>query len=233
MRRTIKGSSLLGFVSVIAATLTLSACGGDDMAKTAAQTDDGTPPEVSAPSTANTPPAVSGTPSSTAAAGKAYTFQPSASDADKDAITFTIANKPLWAQFNTQTGQLTGTPTVAQAGVYKDVEIAATDGKDVSALPTFAITVTKASSTTQSVSLDWQAPSQNTDGTPLVDLKGYKLHYGNTSKAYSTTVDLNTPGVQTYMVDNLSSGTYFFAVTAYNAAGVESEYSSEVRATLN
>jgi hypothetical protein len=35
------------------------------------------------------------------------------------------------------------------------------------------------------------------------------------------------------VVDNLPSGTYYFAITAYNAQGLESPLSGEVTTTIN
>ncbi len=46
---------------------------------------------------ANRAPTISGTPATTARVGTAYSFQPSANDADGNALGFTIANRPSWA----------------------------------------------------------------------------------------------------------------------------------------
>jgi PKD repeat protein len=74
--------------------------------------------------------------------------------------------------------------------------------------------------------LSWAAPTTYTNGTPLTDLAGYKVHYGTASGAYTQTTDVGK--VTTYKVSNLPNATYFFAVTAYNTALTESGYSSEV-----
>jgi hypothetical protein len=54
----------------------------------------------------NSPPAISGTPPTAAVVGSAYSFTPSASDADGNTLTFSITGQPAWASFNTQTGRL-------------------------------------------------------------------------------------------------------------------------------
>src|SRR5262249_38061958 len=64
----------------------------------------------------NRAPTISGTPPTTAAAGSAYTFTPTASDPDKDTLGFTIQNKPAWASFDTSTGRLSGTPATSDIG---------------------------------------------------------------------------------------------------------------------
>jgi len=80
------------------------------------------------------------------------------------------------------------------------------------------------------VTLSWDPPSTNTDGTPLIDLDGYKLYYGAASRSYSQVIDVSN--INTYTVTNLSGGTYYFAVTAYDMSGNESNYSNEVSKTV-
>ncbi len=62
-------------------------------------------------------------------AGTAYSFQPVASDADRDTLTFSITGKPAWASFNTTTGRLSGTPGDSDTGTYSNIAIAVTDGR--------------------------------------------------------------------------------------------------------
>jgi hypothetical protein len=83
------------------------------------------------------------------------------------------------------------------------------------------------------VTLSWQPPTENTDGTPLTDLSGYTIHYGTQSESYTSEIQIDNPGLTTYVVDNLSPGTYYFAVTASGADGFQSEYSPEVSVTVN
>jgi hypothetical protein len=83
------------------------------------------------------------------------------------------------------------------------------------------------------VTLNWTPPTENTDGTPLTNLTGYDIHYGTASGDYTQTVSVANPGIATYVVDNLTPGTYYFSVTAVNSQGAESPLSSEVAATVN
>ena len=81
------------------------------------------------------------------------------------------------------------------------------------------------------ITLAWDAPTTNIDGTPLTDLAGYKIYYGPTSGSYTNTLDVGN--VTTSVVNNLTDGlTYYFTVSAYNSAGVESSFSNEVSKTL-
>jgi hypothetical protein len=85
-----------------------------------------------------------------------------------------------------------------------------------------------------SVTLSWQPPTENADGTPLMDLSGYKVYVGTNSGSYEyREIRLDNPGLTTYMVENLAPGTYFIAATAYNAYGVESSFSEEVVRIVN
>jgi len=80
------------------------------------------------------------------------------------------------------------------------------------------------------ITLNWDAPTTNTDGTPLTDLAGYTIYYGPTSGNYTNALDVGK--VTTSAVNNLTDGlTNYFSVTAYNSAGVESSYSNEVSKT--
>jgi hypothetical protein len=84
------------------------------------------------------------------------------------------------------------------------------------------------------VTLGWNPPTENTDGTALTDLVGYKIYYGTESQTYTQTVTVANPGLATYVVQNLPTGnTYYFAVTAYNSSGLESLLSDEVSAAVN
>ncbi len=76
------------------------------------------------------------------------------------------------------------------------------------------------------VTLTWDAPTTNADGTPLTDLAGYKVYYGTSSRDYTKTIDVGN--TTTYQITGLSGGTYYFAVTAYDTSGNESDYSEEV-----
>jgi hypothetical protein len=172
-------------------------------------------------------PTVAGIPATTAVAGQPYSFQPKAVNTS-GTVQFTIAHIPPWAKFNTSTGQLSGTPDTSNVGRYPGIAINLVSGANVVALPAFTITVAAATSKSNTVTLSWQAPTENSDGSALMDLKGYKVHYGSASKSYSDSIQVSNAGLTTYVVQNLPTGTYYFAVTAYNASGKESSLSGEV-----
>jgi hypothetical protein len=178
----------------------------------------------------NGAPVISGTPPTSVTAGAAYAFQPTASDPDGNTLTFSIANKPAWAAFSTTTGRLNGTPTASQVGTYANIVITVSDGTATTSLAAFTINVVGVA--TGSASLSWTPPTTNTDGSPLTNLSGYKVYWGPALGDYTNSVTVNNPGIASYVVDNLSPGTYYFVVTALSSAGTESQFSNAASKTL-
>jgi hypothetical protein len=171
----------------------------------------------------NRPPVISGTAPATATVGHAYDFRPLASDADGDPLTFTVSGKPSWAGFNAATGQLAGTPAAGAVGTYPNIRINVSDGTVTTALPAFSITVEQVAN--GSATLSWQPPTQRTDGTPLTNLAGYHILYGDTPGNYPNEITLNNPGLTSYVVDNLPQGTWYFVMTAVDSTGAQSDRS--------
>ena len=178
----------------------------------------------------NRPPAISGTPSTSVPQGTAYSFQPTASDPDGNPLTYTVWNKPAWATFSTATGRLQGTPGAGDVGTYSEVYVGVTDSKVNVWLSPFNLTVM--ASATGSATLSWQPPTQNTDGSALTNLAGYKVYWGTSQGVYPNSVTINNPGLASYVVGNLVRGTYFFAVSSLNTAGMESSRSNSSSKTI-
>jgi len=179
----------------------------------------------------NRAPTISGSPATSATVGTAYAFQPTGSDPDGNTLTYSIANRPAWATFSTSTGRLSGTPSSTYAGTStSNIIISVSDGTVSTALPAFSIAVRQA--TSGSATLSWTPPTTNSDGTPLVNLAGFRIVYGQASRQYSQVLDIPSPVVATAMIENLSTGTWYFAVKAYTSAGVESDVSNEASKTI-
>jgi hypothetical protein len=204
--------------------LTLSACGGGGDGESSS----GNSPNT--PGAANTAPTIQGQPGSSVSPAQSYSFVPSASDPDGDTLTFTATNLPAWASLNASTGLISGTPTAADIGTYGGVTIVVSDGKSSASLGPFSITVTDAAS--GSATLSWTPPTENSDGTPLTNLAGYEIRYGNDQNDLSSSVALDNPSLSMYVIENLSSGTWYFAVSAVNASGVASSLSNVASKTI-
>jgi len=82
-------------------------------------------------------------------------------------------------------------------------------------------------------SLSWAPPTENTDGSPLTDLAGYKIHYGTSPGSYGNTITINNPGLTSHLIENLASSDWYFVMTSFNSSGIESNYSTEVSKTIN
>ena len=217
MRRLVPGLMLIALCAAA-----LSGCGGGDEGSTPATgtAEPPTPP----PGSTNHAPTISGTPTASVNASAPYTFTPSAADADGDTLAFTIQNKPAWAAFNTTTGRLSGTPAAADVGTYSNISITVGDGKTSTALNAFAIAVTTVAN--GRATLSWTAPTENTDGSTLSNLAGYRIRYGTSAGALTQTIVIDNASVTTYVVEDLSPATWYFAVTAVNSQGAESSNSN-------
>jgi hypothetical protein len=77
-----------------------------------------------------------------------------------------------------------------------------------------------------SITLAWDPPTENTDGSSLTDLASHKIYYGTSSSNYTESIDVGNATDVT--IDNLSPGLWCFAATAYDASGNESDYSTEL-----
>ncbi|HVN44855.1 MAG TPA: fibronectin type III domain-containing protein [Steroidobacteraceae bacterium] len=80
--------------------------------------------------------------------------------------------------------------------------------------------------------LSWEAPTSNTNGTPLTDLAGYRIYYGSSPGLLTRTIAIPTEGLQTYVIDDLEPGTWYFAVMAVASNGSESSLSDIVLKTI-
>jgi hypothetical protein len=189
-----------------------------------------TTPSNPSPTTGNRAPVISGTPVTTAKVGASYSFQPSASDADGDRLTFQVKSKPGWATFSNSTGRLSGTPPTGSTGTFTGVQIIVNDGKTSTSMDPFAISVTEPS--VGSIELAWQAPSANEDGTPLEDLAGYVIRYGRSAGALSQSVRIDV-GITMYVVEGLTEGTWYFSLSSVNSSGVESRPNGYVAKTIS
>ena len=210
--------------------LALVGCGGG--------ADVATSPFAGSSTTANaTAPTVTigGTPATSTTVGSLYSFTPTASDSDGGKLTFSVQNAPAWASFNTATGQLSGSPKATDTGSTFNIVISAADGVAQASLAAFSITVTStaATATTGSATVSWAAPTQNSDGSPLANLAGYRIYYGNDSGALNQSVQVSGAAATSYVFSALASGTWYFAVSSYTTGGTESARSAVVSKTIS
>ena len=76
--------------------------------------------------------------------------------------------------------------------------------------------------------LTWTPPTQNSDGSSLTNLAGYRVSYGTSPDALVHTVQIPNASASSYTVGNLAAGTYYFAMRSYTTGGNESVNSNVV-----
>lgn len=180
----------------------------------------------------NSPPTISGTPPTSATVGRQWSFQPSISDPDGDALTVSADNRPPWISLDSSTGRMQGTPQQGDVLTWSGIRLTVTDGMASASLPNFAIVVVPQAAHSGTATLSWSAPTERADGSPIGELAGYEVLYGQVSRSYDTVVELNNPGLTRYMIENLGPGTWYFAVKAVTTDGLESAPSQEVSKTI-
>jgi hypothetical protein len=179
---------------------------------------------ISVTAPASPPPTISGTPATSDTVGSAYGFTPTTTDPSGNPLTFSIQNLPTWAVFNAHTGALSGTPGAGDAGSYSNIVISVSDGTASASLAPFSITVAQAAS--GSATLNWNPPTQNTNGTALTNLAGFHIYYGTSAANLSQSVQIANPGLTSYVLSNLAAGTWYFTINAYTTTGAESAVSN-------
>ena len=99
-------------------------------------------------------------------------------------------------------------------------------------------TVTNVSSDTQtvtnvtSISIHWQAPTEDMDNQPLDGIQAYKIFYGHTPGNYHSHITVTDGTKEELTINNIEQGEYYFAMSATSNNGTESELSDEVYAQI-
>jgi Putative Ig domain len=197
-------------LTIVLTLACLAACGEDEAED---ETGSGT----------NTAPTIGGSAPQVAQVGVPYSFQPSASDADGDTLQFSATGLPAWASINASTGRINGTPEAGEEGATGQIRISVSDGDASATLAPFTINVMQTA--TGSAVLSWLPPTDNCDGSVLTNLAGYRIEYGRTPGAFDRSIDIDNPSINTYVIEQLAPGTWYFSVIARNSGDIESERS--------
>ncbi len=171
---------------------------------------------------------LSGTPPEAVTAGDLYLFTPGVEASSETPAVFMIDGLPHWAGFNEINGELYGAPAEEDIGFYDAITISATDGVVETSLPTFSIEVVAAGAAQGAVTLSWMPPTENEDGSYLTDLAGYWVYWGNNPGTYTEWMRIDNPGLTAIVIESLVPGSWEFAMTSFNADGVESGLSNAV-----
>ena len=177
----------------------------------------------------NRAPTLSGVAVTTAKTTQPFTYQPVAIDADGDRLTFDVQNKPEWIAFDPATGRIDGTPPAAVAGSTAVMQIVVSYGK---ASASMDLSISVLAPVMGAATLAWQAPKTNADGTPLDDLVGYVIRYGQATDALTQTIRIGDPRITSAMVENLPEGVWYFTLSAVNEHGIESDPAGMLAKTI-
>lgn len=226
MERLRSRAPILGAYALCALALAaVAGCGGGGGASAQSATSSPPPPAAA--------PTIAGTPAAQVTAGQAYSFMPAVTDPSGGALSFSIQNMPSWATFSMATGTLSGTPTSSNVGTFANIVISVSDGKTSAALAPFSIVVAAAAPVSGSANLMWVPPTTNTDGTPISNLAGFTIDYGNSLGAMTQTIDVPSAAATGHTVQGLTAGTWYFTVTAYTTVGTRSAPSDVASKTIS
>jgi Fibronectin type III domain len=225
--------------AVLMGSTALSGCNNDPATVAKGGAASGSPAAATTTRSTSGTLSLSGTSVATIRVGETYSFQPGVAGTTTRGIGFSIQNKPNWATFDTTSGALSGTPAAGNLGTYSNIVISASNNSDTAAaLAAFSITVAQVDASTgsgsgsasasanASATLSWTPPTQNTDGSPILNLAGYRIYYGSSAGALTNSINVTNPGLTAYTVADLKTGTTYFGITAYTSGGTESGISN-------
>ncbi len=187
----------------------------------------------------NDPPVISGSPPTNTLKDILFSFTPTVVDVDfdpnPDTLTFSITNQPAWAvvNFDTATGQLSGTPDATDLGDYNNIGITVDDGMAQDTL-TFSISVVEG----EKVMVSWTPPTTRANGQSITtaDLLGYELEYFESATPSVKTVvgtDVLDNTTTSYTTGFLTIGTWHFTVRAIENTGFEGDFSTEAQVMVD
>jgi hypothetical protein len=93
-------------------------------------------------------------------------------------------------------------------------------------IPSSTPTSNPTDQTGTTATLQWSAPQSMTDGSAVNGIVGYRVYYGKDVMQLSSKIDVLNPSVSTFVVEGLTPGTYYFAVSALHSSGGESSRSN-------
>lgn len=194
------------------------------------ETSGGTPQQPGGGPT-NAAPTISGAPEPGVNVGNIWNFTPTASDPDRDSLTFSVQNPPPWTTFDSVTGTLSGEPGMADIGEYSNIVVSVSDGTLTASLAPFSVLVTQIA--LGSVTVAWSLPTQRTDGNSLSGLNAINLYYGVEQGSYPNKIQITNLGTTEYVIDNLIPDTYYIVSTVIDDVGVESNWSKAISVVVD
>jgi len=103
--------------------------------------------------------------------------------------------------------------------------------KTLTSMLTILLLIVAAPALAETITLTWDAPTENTDNTPYTDPAGFKIYRHDAGDVFTEVADIPHTQTTTERTD-VGIGTYCYVVTAYNSKGRESERSNEACVSL-
>ena len=75
---------------------------------------------------------------------------------------------------------------------------------------------------TGSATLSWMPPIETLDGSPFRGIASYRIDYGRDLAVLERSIEISNPGVTRYVVEQLTPGTWYFRITAFDTNGDQS-----------
>jgi len=208
----------------------LPGCGGGGGNTSVVESSDTTPPTVSSTSPSDGAQDVAINTSITA------TFSETMTASTITTATFTVAGVTGTVTYSGTTATFTPSSNLAYSTTYT---AAITTGVKDAAGNAMASNNTWSFKTVDAI-LSWTAPTTRMNETTLLssEISSYRVYYGILSGVYTSTKDVAASACSstcTTTISGLSSGTYYFAVTAFDTTSPtpnESGYSNEVSKTI-
>lgn len=79
-----------------------------------------------------------------------------------------------------------------------------------------------------SATVSWVPPLKRTDGSALTNLAGYRIRFGTSPSALNQTLELQSPGLTSYVMTGLAPATWYFGLVAFDVTGATSALSAIV-----
>jgi hypothetical protein len=137
-------------------------------------------------------------------------------------VVFHATGLPKWLKFDSSTGAVSGTPGANDVGYSGHIAITASNDSSSASLTPFTVQVVPAG-TKGITTLTWTPPTRNSDGSPVTDLAGYTINYGTDPNALNSSIKVSGGGMNSFEITGLTPGlVYYFSVTAFNSAGMDS-----------
>ena len=85
-----------------------------------------------------------------------------------------------------------------------------------------------------SIALSWDIPNKREDGSDLelYEINGYVIKYGVTSGNLTESINVVGGGQTEALVEDLETGTYYFAIATVDSDGMQGEFSAEIQETV-